>query len=85
VLARVGEAACCAQAEGAITTERSRQIARHVKRDGAGRCPRGCLSGDLGAKKRGLRERRRALSSRAAELAGARGQSLRGARRCAAQ
>lgn len=31
VLARVGEAACWAAADGAITAERSQQIARHVK------------------------------------------------------
>jgi hypothetical protein len=32
VLAGVGEAACWAQAEGAITAERSQQIGRHIKR-----------------------------------------------------
>ena len=32
VLARVGEAACWAQAEGTISPERSAQIARHVRR-----------------------------------------------------
>ena len=32
VLERVGEAACWAQAEGAISAERSEQIARHVRR-----------------------------------------------------
>jgi hypothetical protein len=32
VLERVGEAACWAQAEGAISARRSEQIARHVKR-----------------------------------------------------
>ena len=32
VLERVGEAACWAQAEGAISAEHSEQIARHVRR-----------------------------------------------------
>ena len=32
VLARVSEAACRAQAEGTVTTERGAQIARHVRR-----------------------------------------------------
>jgi hypothetical protein len=32
VLARVGEAACWAEAEGAISAERGAQIARHVRR-----------------------------------------------------
>ena len=32
VLARVGEAACWAQAEGTISAERYAQIARHVRR-----------------------------------------------------
>ena len=32
VLAQVSEAACSAQAEGAISAERSEQIARHVRR-----------------------------------------------------
>ena len=32
VLARVGEAACWAEGEGAISAERGAQIARHVRR-----------------------------------------------------
>ena len=31
-LARIAEAACCAQAEGAIRRRRAEQIARHVRR-----------------------------------------------------
>jgi hypothetical protein len=32
VLSRIAQAACCAQAEGAISAQRAQQIARHVRR-----------------------------------------------------